>query len=97
MIYDRMNVFEQKPTIHQIKSHVTPKEIVGLYRTYKDIVKSVISNEAADAAAGAVADHQGDHKKILDDEGKAIAQLWGVMRRMRRSSSTSDSRTKGYP
>ena len=48
----------------------------------RDIDKWVIGNEAADAAAGAVADHQGDHKKTLDDEEKAVAQLWKVMKRI---------------
>ena len=45
MVYDRMDAFEQTPTIHKIKSHVAPKEIVVFHRTNKDMAKWVTSNE----------------------------------------------------
>ena len=56
--YDMMKV---KPKIAKVKSHVTPEEMVVYGRNNPDIDKWVISNECADAAAGAEADHKGGH------------------------------------
>ena len=81
-IYSRLDELRIKPSLHKVKSHITFEEIMVSSVKNRDIEKWVIGNEAADAAAGAVADHQGDHKKALDDEGKAVAQLWNVMRRI---------------
>ena len=81
-IYSRMDELRIKPTLHKVKSHITIEEIMVCCERNKDIDKRVISNEAADAAAGAIADHQGDHKETLDSESKATSQLWAAMKRI---------------
>ena len=81
-IYKRMDELEIKPTLHKIKSHITVAEAAKGSETNGDIDKWMISNEAADIAAGAIADHQGNHKHELDTLGFVIAQLWKTIRRI---------------
>ena len=74
-IYSRMDEFETNPTIHEIKSHATAKEAAFFCKTSKDVDKWIVSNEVADAAAGAGADHQGSHEAELNAEEYAKAHL----------------------
>ena len=57
---DRMQI---KPTVHKIKSHLTVIEAAGLLITSPHAAERLICNEAADAAAGAYADHLGKFEK----------------------------------
>ena len=75
---DRMTI---KPTIHKIKSHMTVAEAMSLMLTNPFAAEWLICNEAADAAAGAYADHLGKFEKELKEEEFHNAQLWKAIKR----------------
>ena len=70
-----------KPTIHKIKSHMTVAEAMSLMLTNPFAAEWLICNEAADAAAGAYADHLGKFEKELKEEEFHKAQLWKAIKR----------------
>ena len=80
-IYDIMDKMSIWPTIHKVKSHLTVEELIAFYRSNDDIARWAISNEAADGAAGAEADHQGGHDNELMKQDYMHAQLWRVLKR----------------
>ena len=73
---DRLRI---KPTVHKIKSHLTVTETASLLISNPDTAERLISNEAADAAAGAYADHMGKFEAELKKEEFNKSQLWKVI------------------
>ena len=80
-VYVQMDRMAVKPTIHKIKSHMTVIEAASLLITNPYAAEWLICNEAADAAAGAYADHLGKFDKELKDEEFHTAQLWKAINR----------------
>ena len=80
-IYNRMDELRIRPSLHKVKSHITMPEVMSLMLTNPDAAKWLICNEAADAAAGAYADHLGSFEKELKEEEFYKAQLWKAIKR----------------
>ena len=60
---------------------MTVPEVMSLMLSNPDAAKWLICNEAADAAAGAYADHLGSFEKELKAEEFYKAQLWKAIKR----------------
>ena len=75
-IYDLIDAMRVWPTIHKVKSHLTTEELIVCHQHNSDIDRWAISNEAADGAAGAEADHQEAHEKELKDQDFMHGLLW---------------------
>ena len=89
-----MNIW---PTIHKVKSHLTTEELIVCHRHNVDIARWAISNEAADGAAGAEADHQGGHEKELKNEDYMHGLLWKVLKRTSAIEMDIRMRDEGVP
>ena len=60
-----MDKLQVKQTLHKIKSHLTAIEAASFSASNPELVEWLISNEAADAAAGTFADHLGKFEAEL--------------------------------
>ena len=56
-VYKQMDRMHIKPTMHKINSHLTVTEAASMLLSNLDTAEWLISNEAADAAAGAYVEH----------------------------------------
>lgn len=81
-VYRQMDRLRIKPTAHKIKSHPTVTETASLLLSNPNTAEWLISNEAADAAAGAYADHLGKFEAELKKEEFNKSQLWKVIKRI---------------
>ena len=72
---------------------IATEELIVCHRYNSDIARWAISNEAADGAAGAEADHQGEHEKELKDKDYMNGLLWKILKRT--SAIEMDIRMRG--
>ena len=96
-VYAQIDSLKTKPTIHKVKSHMTVPEVMSLMLSNPDAAKWLICNEAADAAAGAYADHLGSFEQKNSKQKNSTKLSYGrpSKRRLPSNYIFAKAKTKG--